>query len=102
MVISRRPESAASSESAPGPIRTTAPAMTTTSAAAILSSRRNGLLKRPSTLEPQYVDVEIRLFARWRELPPRHCSAPHCAERRRDADPDSYRPSRLACWQVPF
>src|SRR5580692_3185919 len=34
-------------------------------------------------------DVEIRLSARWRAPPPRHCSAPHYGERRRDADPDS-------------
>src|SRR5258706_11520673 len=47
------------------------------------------------------VDVEIRLSARWRALPPLHCSASHYAERRRDADPDSCRLSRLVSWQVP-
>ena len=48
------------------------------------------------------VDVEIRLFARWRALPPRRRSACHYAERRRDAAPDSCRLSRLVCWQVPL
>ena len=47
-----------------------------------------------------HVDVEIPLSARWRGLPPRRRSEPHCAERRRDADPDSCRPSPLACWQA--
>ena len=37
------------------------------------------------------VVVEIRSSARWRALPPRHCSASHYAERRRDADPGSCR-----------
>jgi hypothetical protein len=31
------------------------------------------------------VDVEIRLSARWRALPPRRCSAFHCAEQRHAA-----------------
>jgi hypothetical protein len=35
------------------------------------------------------VGVEIRLSAYGRALLPRHCNVPHCAERRRDSDPDS-------------
>ena len=42
----------------------------------------------------EVVFLEIRSSARWRALPPRHCSVPHYAERRRAADPDSCRPSR--------
>jgi hypothetical protein len=48
------------------------------------------------------VDVEIPLSARWRALPPQHCSVPHYAGRRRDAGPDSCRPLRLVFWQVPL
>src|SRR5260221_11624029 len=59
---------------------------------------------RPKRLERQklttVVDVEIRLSARWRALPSRHCSASRYAERSRGADPDSCRLWRLACWQV--
>ena len=39
-------------------------------------------------------DLEIRLFARSLALPPRRRSAPHCAGRRRDADPNSCKRSR--------
>ena len=65
----------------------------------IRRSSRLTWLKRPKVTA--VVDVEIRLSARWRALPPRHCSAPRYAERRRDADPDSCRLSRLVCWQGP-
>jgi hypothetical protein len=37
----------------------------------------------------------------WQALPLRRCSVPRYAERRRDADPDSCRPSRWACRRVP-
>ena len=47
------------------------------------------------------VGVEIRLSGYGRALLPRHCSVPHCAERRRDSDPDSCRLSLLISWQVP-
>src|SRR5258706_4464882 len=57
-------------------------------------------LGRPKVIA--VVDVEIHLSARWRVLPPGHRSAPHYAERRRDAAPDSARLSRLVCWQVPL
>src|ERR1700730_705142 len=48
------------------------------------------------------VDAEIRWSAYGRALPPRHCSAPRYAEKRRDADPDSCRPSRLLFAPGPF
>src|SRR5580704_3450582 len=47
------------------------------------------------------VDVEIRLSARWRALPRRHCSVRHYVERRHDSDPDSYRLSCSVSYQVP-
>src|SRR5580704_7222341 len=57
----------------------------------IVKSRLDGR-KRYGRPEPREateltagVDVEIRWFARWRVLPPRHCSAPRCAGRTRDA-----------------
>src|SRR5437870_10040881 len=56
-------------------------------------------LERPKVTA--VVDVEIRLSARWRVLPPRHRSAPHYAERRRGVDRDSCGLSRLACGQEP-
>src|SRR5271170_1301456 len=49
-------------------------------------------LERPTVTA--VVDVEIRLSARWRALPRRHCSVSHYAGRRHDSDPDSY---RLSC-----
>src|SRR5260370_33266168 len=58
------------------------------------------VLERPKLIA--VVDVKIRLSARWRAPPRRHCSAPHYAERRRDADPDSCRLSPLVCWQAPL
>src|SRR5580693_7858903 len=45
--------------------------------------------------------VEIHSSSRWRAPPPWHCSAFHCAERRRGAAPDSCRPWRFLCRQVP-
>src|ERR1700686_112136 len=54
-------------------------------------------LERPKVTA--VVDVEIRLSARWRVLPPRHRNASHYPVRRHDAAPDSCRPSRLACRQ---
>src|SRR5712692_3113685 len=58
------------------------------------SGRRRKRSRRPKRLERNFTevaDVETRLSARWRALPPRHCSAPHCAERRRDNDLDNCR-----------
>src|SRR6266849_10686954 len=55
-------------------------------------------LERPKVTA--VVDAEIRLSARWRALPPRHCSAFHYAEQRHVAAPDSCRRSRLLCWHV--
>jgi hypothetical protein len=64
--------------------------------------RRSSRPKRPERPKVTPVaDVETRWSARWRALPPRHCTASHYAERRRGADPDSCRLSRLVCWQVP-
>jgi hypothetical protein len=57
-------------------------------------------LERPKVTA--VVDAEIRVSARWRALPPRHYSAPHYAGRRRGAGPDSCRPLRSVCWQVPL
>src|ERR1700686_5197091 len=65
--------------------------------------RRRRCSSRPKRLErpkvTAVVDVEIRLSARWRVLPPRHRNASHYPVRRHDAAPDSCRPSRLACRQ---
>src|SRR5260370_10603877 len=56
------------------------------------------VLQSPKRLEPPkvtgFVDVEIRLSARWRALPRQHCSVRHYAERRHDSDPDN---CRLSC-----
>ncbi len=49
-------------------------------------------LERPKVTA--VVDAEIRSSACWRALLPRHCSASHYVERRRDADPDSCKRSR--------
>ena len=61
---------------------------------------------RPKRLErpkiTAVVEVEIPLSARWRALPPQHCSARHYAGSRRDAGPDCCRPLRLVFWQVPL
>jgi len=56
-------------------------------------------LERPKVTA--VVDLEIRLSAYWRGLPPQHRNAPHYAGRTHDAAPDSCRPSRLLCWRAP-
>src|SRR5712692_2246689 len=51
-------------------------------------------LQRPKVTA--VVDVEIRLFASWRALPPGCRSAFHYAEGKRDSGPDSCMLARLA------